>query len=224
MLVLAGQCRPPEGCQQRMARQVRGQHNGPVEQQVVLMSSAESVRQHRAEFREETDLAGAAFAFVARSDMDERWKVKAHFGMLERARPHAPILAAYRGSLAASLEQATKGLLRLADDLDIGDYAYLQSQALMNDGHSLGDYVSWLLSSHLTTLAFEGEQMRISQRAVDKLEFEKGTFAPTEPSPIVAQLFHSALLSCNLGPLGPHPRAECPNLNRIDCIMIRLIA
>lgn len=191
-----------------IARQVRQQHDGTVEQQIVLMSSFESVRQHRAEFREEADLAGAAFAFVAKADMDERWKVKAHLGMLERARPHAPVLAAYRSSLAASLAQATKGLLQLADDLDIGDYAYLQSQALMNDGHPLGDYVSWLLSSHLTTLAFEGEDMRTSQRAVDRLEFEKKTFASTEPSPIVARLFHSALLSSNLGPLGPHPRAK----------------
>ena len=30
----------------------------------------------------------------------------------------------------------------------------------------------------------------------------------TEPSPVVAQLFHSALLSSNQGPLGPHPRAK----------------
>jgi hypothetical protein len=191
-----------------IARQVRRQHRGPADQQVVLMSSIESVRQHRAEFREEADLAGAAFAFVSKSDMDERWKVKAHLGMLERARPHAPVLAAYRDNLAASLQQATQGLLRLADDLDIGDYAYLQSQALMNDGHPLGDYVSWLLSSHLTTLAFEGDDMRASQRAVDRLEFENRTFASTEPSQLVARLFHSALLSSNLGPVGPHPRAK----------------
>ena len=172
------------------------------------MSSFEDVRAHRAEFRDDAQLSGASFAFVAKLDMNERWKIKAHFGMLDRARPHAPVLEAYRAQLASSLRTASDGLLRIAADLDIGDYAYLQSQALMNDGHPLGDYVSWLLSSHLTTLAFETAPIRGSQRAVDKLEFEKKTFASTEPSPVVAQLFHSALLSSNLGPLGPHPRAK----------------
>ncbi len=190
------------------ARQTQAQVGRPADQQIVLMSSFEDVRAHRAEFRNDAQLSGASFAFVAKLDMNERWKIKAHFGMLDRARPHAPVLEAYRAQLASSLRTASDGLLRIAAGLDIGDYAYLQSQALMNDGHPLGDYVSWLLSSHLTTLAFETPPIRGSQRAVDKLEFEKKTFASTEPSPVVAQLFHSALLSSNLGPLGPHPRAR----------------
>ncbi len=191
-----------------LARQVHRQAGRPAEQQIVLMSSFENVRVHRAEFRSDAELSGASFAFVAKLDMDQRWKVKAHFGMLDRAKPHAPILESYRGQLATSLQQAAQELLQITADLDIGDYAYLQSQALMSDGHPLGDYVSWLLSSHLTTLAFESSAIRTSQQAVDKLEFERKTFAATEPSPIVANLFHSALLSSNQGPLGPHPRAK----------------
>jgi hypothetical protein len=50
--------------------------------------------------------------------------------------------------------------------------------------------------------------MGTGQRAVDKLEFEKKTFSPTEPSPILARWFHSAVPSSNLGPRGPHPRAK----------------
>ncbi|MEP9369992.1 hypothetical protein [Xanthobacter sp. VNH20] len=192
------------------ARRVRAQPGRSKDQQVVLMSSIESVRAHRNEFRKETDLAGAAFAFIGKADLNQRWKVKAHLGMLQRARPHAPVLATYRETLRKSLEEATSGLLQLSDDLDIGDYAFLQSQALMSDGHPLGDYVSWLLASHFVALAFERGKLREDQRKVDELEFEQKTFAPTEPSPVVAQLFHSALLTSNVGPLERHPRAK-PN-------------
>lgn len=191
-----------------LASAVHAQNTAGSDQQIVLMSSLESIRDSRAKFRAEASLPGAAFAFIGKADMDERWKVKAHLGMLDRARPHAPVLSRYRDALDKSLEDAKANLLRLADDLDIGDYAYLQSQALMSEGHPLGDYVSWLLASHLTTLAFEKPPMREKQGDVDRLEFESKAFAATEPSPVVAQLFHSALLSSNLGPLGAHPRAK----------------
>lgn len=193
---------------QGLARGVWAQHSGKADQQIVLMSSKDSVRGHRGTFRSAAALPGAAFTFIHKPDMDELWKVKAHLGMLQEVRPYAPSFADYQGRLGASLEQAAKALLALADDLDISDYAYLQSRALMNDGHPLGDYISWLLSAQFTTLAFEGENMRQGQAGLDKLEFERNIIAPIEPSTVVANLFHSALLSSNVGALGPHPRAK----------------
>ena len=172
------------------------------------MSSLETVRDLRGKFRSETRLTGSAFAFISKPDLNELWKVKAHLGMLERTRPYAPAFINYREKLDLALTQAQKDLIALVDDLDIGDYAFLQSRALMKDGHPLGDYVFWLLSSQLMALAFEGDEMRKSQRSLDALEFGGESFAATEPSTVVANLLHSALVSRNLGPLGPHPRAK----------------
>lgn len=191
-----------------VAASIRAQAGRVHDQQIVLMSSLESVRKLRTEFLEKTGIAGSSFAFVAKADLDESWKVKAHLGMLDRARPYSPALTAYRETLADSLAKASAELLGLVDDLDIGDYAFLQGQALMKDGHPLGDYVFWLLSSQLMTLAFEREEMRTHQRDLDRLEFVGEPFAATEPSTVVANLFHSALVSRNVGPLGPHPRAQ----------------
>jgi len=187
---------------------IRQQPDRAPDQQIVLMSSLETVRDARGEFRSDTDLAGSAFAFVGKPDLNEPWKVKAHLGMLERARPYAPAFIDYRTGLDAALVSAREDLLRLVDDLDIGDYAFLQSRALMKDGHPLGDYVFWLLSSQLLSLAFERDEMRQRQRALDTLEFVGEPFAATEPSTVVANLLHSALVSRNMGPLGPHPRAK----------------
>jgi hypothetical protein len=190
-----------------VATAIRAQANRAADQQIVLMSSLETVRDARGEFRTETDLTGSAFAFVGKRDLNEAWKVKAHLGMLERARPYAPAFTSYRSKLDEALIKAREDLLKLVDDLDIGDYAFLQSRALMKDGHPLGDYVFWLLSSQLMAFAFERDEMRERQRALDALEFVGAPFAATEPSTVVANLLHSALVSRNMGPLGPHPRA-----------------
>lgn len=193
---------------EELAQQVKEQANRQQDQQIVLMSSLETVRKLRTTFREKAGVEGAAFAFVAKRDLDERWKVEAHLGMLARARPYAPALVNYRQTLDSSLERARTDLLALIDDLDIGDYAYLQSQALMKDGHPLGDYVLWLVSSQMVSLAFENAGMRGRQRELDQLEFVGEPFAPTEPSPVVAALFQSALLAKNVGRLDRHPRAQ----------------
>ncbi|ERM01549.1 hypothetical protein Q644_20960 [Brucella intermedia 229E] len=190
-----------------VANTIRAQENRPDDQQIVLMSSIETVRDLRVQFRNDTDLTGSAFAFIGKRDLNEKWKVKAHLGMLERARPYAPAFSRYREKLEEALTQAKRGLLSLVDDLDIGDYAFLQGRALMKDGHPLGDYMFWLLSSQFTALAFEqGGPMRERQRELDALEFDGEPVAPTEPSTVVANMLHSALMSRDVGPLGPHPR------------------
>ncbi|WP_320451360.1 hypothetical protein [Sphingomonas sp. CFBP8993] len=191
-----------------VANTIRSQTDRVPDQQIVLMSSLETVRDARGEFRSDTKLTGSAFAFVGKPDLNEPWKVKAHLGMLERARPYAPAFTNYRAGLDSALEKARDELLGLVDDLDIGDYAFLQSRTLMKDGHPLGDYVFWLLSSQFLALAFERDEMRQRQRDLDVLELVGGPFAATEPSTIVANLLHSALVSRNMGPLAPHPRAK----------------
>jgi hypothetical protein len=191
-----------------VATAIRGQAGRLPDQQIVLMSSLETVRDARGEFRSDTDLTGSAFAFIGKSDLNEPWKVKAHLGMLERARPYAPAFTGYRMELDNALASARVDLLKLVDDLDIGDYAFLQSRALMKDGHPLGDYVFWLISSQLMAFAFERDEMRERQRVLDRLEFVGAPFAATEPSTVVANLLHSALVSRNMGPLAAHPRAE----------------
>lgn len=167
-----------------VATAIRGQQARADDQQIVLMSSIESVRELRGEFRSRAAVTGSAFAFVAKRDLSEAWKVKAHLGMLDRARPYGSAFVQYRSKLEEALDSAKEELLDLVDDLDIGDYAFLQGHALMKDGHPLGDYIFWLLSAQLMALGFEGDAMRERQRALDKLEFVGEPFASTEPSTI----------------------------------------
>ena len=192
---------------ERIASDVNDRRDRTRRQQIVLMSTSEGVRALRTQFRKNASIEAASFAFVAKKDLDEDWKVKAHLEMLARGLQHSAALGDYISSVKKSAKMAAENLSTTLDDLDIGDFAYIQRIALHADGHPLGDYISWLLSSHLTALAFEGG-LRQQQADVDKMEFEDGPLSPSEPSVVVAKLYHDALFARNLGALGCHPRAE----------------
>ncbi|WP_146197993.1 hypothetical protein [Caulobacter endophyticus] len=192
---------------EQIATNVQGLRKEGQRQQIVLMSTFEGVRAMRSQFRKTASIDAASFAFVAKRDLDEDWKVKAHLEMLARGMQHSSTLGDYISAVKKSARDAAETLSATIDDLDIGDFAYIQRIALHADGHPLGDYLSWLLSSHLSTIAFEGE-LREKQRLVDAMEFEDGPLSPSEPSTAVAALYHDALFARNLGPLSGHPRAE----------------
>ena len=191
---------------ERIAVEVQHRRDVARRQQIVLMSSAEGVRAMRTQFRKSASIEAASFAFVDKKDLDEDWKVRAHLEMLARGMRHSEALGGYVDAVKRSAKAAADKLAESVDDLDIGDFAYIQRIALHADGHPLGDYLSWLLSCHLTAYAFEGE-LRAQQAAVDGMEFEDGPLSPAEPSVGVASLYHNALFARNLGPLGSHPRA-----------------
>ena len=191
---------------ERIAGEVHGRRDATRRQQIVLMSSRAGVRAIRTEFRKTASIEAASFAFVDKADLDEAWKVKAHLEMLARGMQHSGALGEYISAVKTKAREAAESLSQRIDDLDIGDFAYIQRIALHADGHPLGDYLSWLLSSHLTALAFEGT-LREQQAAVDRMEFEDGPLSPAEPSTELAALYHDALFARNLGALGGHPRA-----------------
>lgn len=191
---------------EQIAAEVQGRRDATRHQQIVLMSSVEAVRAMRTQFRKSASIDGASFAFVAKKDLDEDWKVQAHLEMLARGMQHSAALGDYISTVKASAKKAAESLSTAIDDLDIGDFAYIQRIALHADGHPLGDYLSWLLSSHLTALAFE-DDLRAKQAAIDAMEFEDGPLSPSEPSVMVASLYHDTLFARNLGPLTGHPRA-----------------
>lgn len=191
---------------ERIAGEVQQRRDAGRRQQIVLMSSRAGVRAIRTEFRRTASIEAASFAFVDKADLDEAWKVKAHLDMLARGMQHSGALGEYISAVKRKAREAAESLSTSIDDLDIGDFAYIQRIALHADGHPLGDYLSWLLSSHLTALAFEGG-LREQQAAVDRMEFEDGPLSPAEPSTGLAALYHDALFARNLGALSGHPRA-----------------
>jgi hypothetical protein len=190
----------------RQARRVGGQL-------IVLMSSNPNVRAFKTDFRTKTELKGGAFIFVSKPEMDAAWKVKAHLTMLADALPHSTALDAYVSAIGGELDKAKAALVELLNRLDIPDFAFIQNLALQRDGQPLGEYLSWLLSAHLASRAFESG-MRAQQGGVDTVVFSKLLMAPAAPSLDVAELYHSAQFARNVGALGKHPRdrTEAPNV------------
>ena len=175
--------------------------------QLILMSSSERARAIRRDFRAKAGVAGTAFLFVAKSELDEPWKIRAHLNMLQRTRPQSAPLAAYIHAVKESLSAAASELSGQLDELDLSDFAHLQNLALLDNGHPLGEYLSWLFSSHLRSLAFDGT-VRQNENKVDALTFDDTLVAPAGLSHLITAFHHSAIFSRNLGPLRPHPRSR----------------
>ncbi|MDU0364266.1 hypothetical protein RWK44_28130 [Rhizobium sp. 25PS6] len=174
-------------------------------QLLVLMSSLDSVGQFKRSFREKANVAGGAFMFVGKSDMDETWKVGAHLKSLAGALPHSSALNDYIAAISSEIDAAKSKFDDMLKRLDMTDFAYIQNLSLQADGHPLGDYLSWLLSTHLASLVFEGA-LRDKQKLVDEVVFDHLLMTPIAPTTEVAHLYHSAQFSRRVGALGKHPR------------------
>ena len=192
---------------EEIARRAARAPDFAVHRQLILMSSLEKARALRRDFRREAGVAGTAFLFVAKSELDEPWKIRAHLNMLEWTRPQSALLADYIDTVKESLSAAASELSGQLDELDLSDFAHLQNLALLDDGHPLGEYLSWLFSSHLRSLAFE-RNLRHKENQVDALTFEGALVAPARPSHLITSFHHSAVFARNLGPLRPHPRSR----------------
>ena len=193
-----------------IARQLIEQPGRSALQQIILMSNQENVSKERRVFRKKADIPGASFAFVPKSELSSRWQVFTHLAVLDRARPMAPKIDAYHDALTKAVREGAETFLELVEELDIDDYANLQSVALMKDGDPLGEYVASLFATELTSRTIEADAARTAERELDAAEFPGQPHAASEPSTIVKSLFHSALISSNVGELGDHPRAD-PN-------------
>lgn len=192
---------------EEIARRAAQTPDFAVHGQLILMSSLEKARALRRDFRREAGVAGTAFLFVAKSELDAPWKIRAHLNMLEWTRPQSALLAGYINTVKESLRAAASELSGQLDELDLSDFAHVQNLALLDDGHPLGEYLSWLFSSHLRSLAFERD-LRPKENQVDALTFEGALVAPARPSHLITSFHHSAVFVRNLGPLRPHPRSR----------------
>ena len=214
----------PDGGHERsldIARSITAEEGRSPEQQIVLMSNRRNVINERAAFRREANVPGASFTFVPKARLDHRWQLRTLLKALERARPNSASIIAYQDAVKAALASGVEDFLKILDELDIDDYAYLQGVALMEDGDPLGEYLSGLLSTELISRTFEQAQARAAQRGLDAGEFPERPVSVAEPSTIVKSLFHSALISADVGPLSDHPRAE-PGGPHSDIPLVRM--
>ncbi len=192
---------------EEIARQLIAQPGRSALQQIILMSNRENVARERRTFRKQANIRGASFAFVPKKELSSRRQIYSHLAVLDRARPMAPKIDAYHDALTSAVKDGARTFLELVDELDIDDYAHLQNVALMKDGDPLGEYIATLFAAELASRTVEADEVRTAERGLDKTEFERKPFASTEPSTIVKQLYHSALICSNMGELGDHPRA-----------------
>jgi len=158
-------------------------------------------------FKGESGVPGPAFLFAAKSELVGRWQAEMYCNAARRTSSVRLALEELAGELGGALLEAGAAVKRAVEELELGDYAYLQRLRLEADGHPFGDYLAWLIGARFSAIAFE-ELLRERIRAVNRVRFDDMMPSHMPPSERVAQMYEAALFEQNLGPLGPHPRDQ----------------
>ena len=175
---------------------------------IVLMSSLPEVGSQAERFREDSDLLGGLFDFVPRDDLNDPTRFALKMASWTSNMPLRHKIQNFVDTLDSTLCDRTQEFMRKAKSLTIEDYSFVQALSLQDDGHPLGDYMQWLLSSLLVNKVFEdNERFATSRNAVNKVSFDSSP--PSQyPSLSLAEIYSIAIAEPNLADVQRHPRVD----------------
>lgn len=172
---------------------------------IVLMSSRQPADVLVEQFEKNSELLRGMFDFVTKADLCRPATLEFKLRTWNYALPTRHDIQHFAEALRDAMDDVREKFREALRQLSFQDYTYLQSLALQDDGHPLGDYMLWLYSSFLGDLLL-GQPAVIEQRErLDAMEFP--AVLPTEdpPSTQLAELYQTAVGSPS-EPLNAHPR------------------
>jgi len=172
---------------------------------IVLMSSRSAGEVLIETFQKNAKLLRGMFDFVTKTELCKAPILEFKLRTWSYSLPARHHIQHFAEVLSTAMQAVAERFRESLTQLSFQDYTYIQSLALQDDGHPLGDYMLWLYSSFLGDLLL-GQPTVIKQREkLDAMEFP--AILPTEepPSTHLAELYQTALGSVS-EPLGSHPR------------------
>lgn len=173
---------------------------------IVLISSRQRVDVLVEEFEKKSNLLRGMFDFVTKAELCHVETLELKLRTWNYALPTRHDIQHFAEALSNSIDDIGKRFREALRQLSFQDYTYIQSLALQDDGHPLGDYMLWLYSSFLGDLLLAQDSVIKQRERLDAMEFP--AVLPTEepPSTQVAELYQTAITSPS-EPLAIHPRA-----------------
>jgi hypothetical protein len=172
---------------------------------IVLMSSRHKADVLLDQFEKNSDLLRGMFDFVTKSELCQPTTLEFKLRTWNFALPARHHIQHFAEAIFGTMDDVGTRFREAVRQLSFQDYTYIQSLALQDDGHPLGDYMLWLYSSFLGDL-LQAQSSVIKQREkLDAMEFP--AVLPTEdpPSAQLAELYQTAISSPS-DPLNLHPR------------------
>lgn len=173
---------------------------------IILMSSDERAAADEERFRDKSGLLRGMFYFAPKSELGSKDRLVLNLAAWAKTLPTTVDIQRFIKTLEDSMFTVSREFISGVKSLSLGDYAYIQSLSLQEDGHPLGDYMLWLYNSYLGHLLFENHKaMQEQQKVIDGLE--RNYLPPNQsmPSNQLVKIYQSALFNMNVGDLSAHP-------------------
>ena len=174
---------------------------------IILMSSFPNVSSHADMFREESRLLGGLFDFVSKDDLNDPTRFALRVANWASNMPLRHKIQDFVENLDSTLSEKTQEFMRKTRSLTIEDYAFVQALSLQDDGHPLGDYIQWLLSSLLVNKVLEeNHRFADSKNQINRMSFNSQPLSHLFPSTHLAEIYSIAIAEQGLEEIGRHPR------------------
>ena len=148
---------------------------------IVLMSSKDNVEMARDRFRQETGLIEGMFDYVPKEQLADERELNFMLGISAASLTERQDIQRFVNAFETSLTEASSKFIDRIKSLSFEDYMYIYSQRLHEDGHPLGDYMSWLYKSLLGHLVHDHGQVKEAQKRLDDIDM--AAFVPLKRAP-----------------------------------------
>lgn len=161
---------------------------------VILMSNLNLDEGKISDFQMRTKLLSGMFYFVPKESLFNPEMLHYRLASFAKAIPTGRALQRFVQNIEDSIEKARSEVFNDLRALSIADYAYLQTMRLHDDGQPMGEYLTWLFTSHLGQKITEDANHQAVESSVNALRFESLPPTQTKPSGHLARLYSSAVL------------------------------
>ena len=166
---------------------------------VVLMSSKPDVEKDSDRFCRYSEILRGMFYFAPKNELADDFQFRNYLHLFLNSRPAGLCLQDFVDSLGTEFDKAKGKFLTGVRDLTLGDYSYIQSLCLQDDGQPLGDYLLWLFSAYFGKLLFDGV-LQNESASLDTSIFRSALPSLFPPSNKLTEIYHSALFDCRSVP------------------------
>lgn len=178
---------------------------------VILMSSNALTEDNVVTFQKGTKVLSGMFYFVSKDDLFDEERRNYRLAAFARSLITGQTLQLFVSKIEAALDSARDKMFSDVRSLSIADFTYLKMLRLHEDGEPLGEYLMWIMSSHLLNYLSSNKEVQSSQIELNKLDFDHLPPTQAKPSPNLAVLYSSAVMR-EMPPLPADPTEQTGSL------------
>jgi len=160
---------------------------------LMLMSANVVDELKQDEFRVKSRLHSSLFEFSKKSELSDLNKIESRLATLKSTLKTRQSIHLLARNLITASEEMVSTFDQAIKSLDIEDIAYFQRMALKEDGHPLGDYLTWLFGEYAGQVISQNQNVSSPRKLLNHESFESLFPLCKQPSVSIARMYRAAI-------------------------------